>query len=154
MDALEMAKRFAMLKALKEHHESVISTLNEEMNKLGGDLFKAFADGAKALRIDGERLFPDKQDRIITPLLKYRPTIVDETTFFMWLRKGGEGALIKETIHPKTLESWVGKRKKANVALPDETMLKVWTQETAQVRRAPKGAPVAPVGAEGEGSNE
>ena len=153
MDTLEKARRFAMLKALKEHHEGIISTINAEIEKLGGELFQAFADpnaGVRTLRIDGSRIFSDGQDRIVTPELKYRPSIVEETLFFGYLRKGGEGTLIKETVHPKTLESWVKRRKKENVALPDETMLKVWTQETAKVTRAPKSAPVAPIGAEGE----
>jgi len=148
-DLPDKAKRFAMLTAMKEHHESVIKTLNVELMALGEALYKEFTDASapiENMRISGF-IFSDKQDRIVRPDLKYRPTVVDEELFFKLLRATGEGALIKETVHPKTLESWVTKRRKANAALPAESILKVWTQETAKVSRAPKRAPVAPEGA-------
>jgi hypothetical protein len=75
---------------------------------------------------------------------------------FQFLRANNEGSLIKETVHFKTLESWAKNRVTKNMPLPDESILKIWRQETAKVTRAPKSAQpaTAPNGAEGEGSDE
>lgn len=155
----EDGKRLAMLKALKEHHEHMAAMLGNELNELGYKIYQACVKGeviTKSIRIDGSRDFTDGQDRIVSPEIKYRPDVKQEAMLFQFLRDGNEGSLIKETLHFKTLETWAKNRVIKNMPLPDESILKVWRQETAKVTRAPKGVKTAtaPNGAEGEGTDE
>jgi hypothetical protein len=54
------------------------------------------------------------------------------------LRANNSASLIKETVHHKSLESFIEKQKEANLALPPPDVLTVFTIETASLRRAPK----------------
>jgi hypothetical protein len=137
-----LSRKFAMLKALKEHHERILKVINTDMMAVGKELYESFADEeVTQLRVPG-KFFTDQQERIVKPDLKFKGTIVKEhqTEFFTYLRTQNFGALIKETIHHKTLETWIAKRKKANAPLPSEDLLKIFTIETANVKRAPKRA--------------
>jgi hypothetical protein len=137
----DVAQRFAILKAAKEQKEREVQLINTELSVLGAKLFELLADsGVATLRLDGKNLFVDKQDRILSPDTAYKTSIVDQPKFFGLLRTGDEGSLIKETIHPATLEKWIRGLVEMNKPFPDETVLKVWTVNGAKVRRAPKSA--------------
>ena len=139
MNLEDKCARFALLKELQEHHESMVKILGGELEKIGNELFTDFADSGKAesLRIVGS-LFKDGAARIIKPVLKYKPSIVDQPLFFNWLIQHSHASLIKETVHPQTLISWTTKAIEERHELPDETMLKIFNVQTANVRRAPK----------------
>ena len=135
-----LSRKFAMLKALKEHHERILKVINTDMMAVGKELYESFADEeVSQLRVPG-KFFTDQQERIVTPDLKFKGTIVKakQTDFFAYLRANAFGALIKESVHHKTLETWIAKRKKDNAPLPSEDLLKIFTIETANVKRAPK----------------
>lgn len=135
----ELAKRFALLKEQKEAHEHAADIIGAELEDLGLKLFGAFQTASlENLRVAGAS-FKDGKARIVTPTLKYAPSVKDEKAFFAWLRSTDNGALIKETVHPSALSSFVTKSKEGNKPLPSENILAVYTVETATVRRAPKG---------------
>lgn len=137
----EKAKQFAILKQKREDLEAQDKILGNLISGLGKELFELFVkQNVTSFRISGE-LFADGQDRIISPDVKYNGTIEDETAFFTMLRSTGSGSLIKETVHHKTLESWIKNLKTKNQPLPPETMLRVFQIDSAKVRRAPKTAP-------------
>lgn len=137
----EVATRLAVLKALKEHKTREIELLNKEMDTLGAKLFELFGDAGLAnVRIVGADIFTDKQDRIVTPDSSYKVSVVNPIAFFELLRAEGNGSLIKEQVHHTASEKWVKAKKEGNLPLPDESVLKVWTVESASVRRAPKRA--------------
>lgn len=137
----ELGTRFAMLKELKEHHEKMAKLISAELSKLGIDLFREFADTRQvSFRLLGTGVFADGRDRIVKPETEYSGTIVTPPEFFGYLRGEGHGSLVKENVHAATLKKWIKGQKKQNLPLPPETMLKVWTVETAKVTRAPKDA--------------
>lgn len=135
-----LSRKFAMLKALKEHHERILKVINTDMISVGKELYESFADeDVTQLRVPG-KFFTDQQERIVKPDLKFKGTIVKakQSDFFAYLRVQNFGSLIKESVHNKTLETWIAKQKAANMPLPSEDLLKVFTIETANVKRAPK----------------
>lgn len=134
----EISKRFALLKELREYHEKMAETLGSELAVLGPKLFQAFTDAhSDQMRISGD-IFKDGSARIVSPIIKYKPSVLKEPEFFAWLRTENHESLIKETVHFKTLESFIEKQKEANQPLPPPDVLTVFTIETASLRRAPK----------------
>lgn len=139
-DAAELARKFAILKAQKEYHERMVKIINTDLGTIGKLFYTVCADDdIDQLRVSGD-LFTDTQARVVKPEIIYRPTVANITGFHAYLREKGFGSLIKENVHPKTLESWVKKQKTANSPLPSEELLKVFEQETAKVTRAKKKA--------------
>jgi hypothetical protein len=137
MDLLALCKRFAMLKAQKEAHEKSAEILGSALFELGQQVNDALLNaGVPSQPLDG-KFFADGRGRIIRPEMKYKPSIKNEAMMFAWVRKEGLDVMIKETIHPKTLESFVKKQKEANKPLPPEEALAVFTVNTATVTRAP-----------------
>jgi hypothetical protein len=134
----ELSRKFALLKELREYHEHMAETLGSELSQLGPLLFKAFGDASSdQFRVSGE-LFKDGSPRIITPTLKYKPSVLKESELFSWLRSHDSGSIIRETVHHKTLESLIEKLKEENLELPPPDVLTVFTIETCSLRRAPK----------------
>jgi hypothetical protein len=147
----DKARRLVILKILKAHHETTADKIGAEVNKLSEELYDQFEDdGLSELCLSAtminpqtkeeKAIFPDSRDRIISPEIKYRPTVKDEPNFFLWVRQNNHGALIKETIHPASLASWVEKQKTENKPLPDITLLSIFDQKTISVTKgkAPK----------------
>jgi hypothetical protein len=135
-----LSRKMAMLKALKEHHERILKVINTDMMAVGKELYDTFIDEeVPEIRVPG-KFFTDTQERIVKPDCKFKGTVVKakQPEFFLYLRSHTFGALIKETVHPKTLEVWINKQKKANQPLPSEDLLKIFTIETASIKRAPK----------------
>jgi hypothetical protein len=140
---MDKARRVAMLKELKSHYEVIAEKIGSEINKLGVELYEQFADDElKSMRIgpehDGRIIFNDHRERIIKPELKYKPTVKDQVKFFSWLRKEKYGEIIKESVHPKTLESFVTERKTQNLALPPVDTLTIYDFKTVKVSLAPQ----------------
>lgn len=134
------ARLLALLRERKEHHEAQAELCGSEIHKLSEKLFKQFMDASTdQVRIAAE-CFKDGQARIITPDTKFKPTVMDQEGLLGWLTETGHGSLIKRTVHPKTLESFVGEQKEKNLPMPPEQILKVFTIETVNCRRAPKKA--------------
>ena len=150
----ELGTRFAMLKELRAHHEHMAELLGGELAKIGEDLFKEFADSKQAsFRLNGASVFKDNRDRIVSPTVKYKGTIVQPDAFFTLLRSTGQGSLIKTSVHEKVLTSWITEQKEKNMPLPSETILKVFNIESATVTRAPSSAKKQ-ASREGEESHE
>lgn len=135
-----ICQQIALLKELKEHHENIVETLGRDIQKLSAEAYKGFTDANMESLVISSDLFKDGQSRIIRPDTKYATSVVQPAKFFGWLRSRNLGDIIKETIHPKTLESFVSKQKEDNQPLPAEDVLKVFTVETVSIRRAPKAA--------------
>ena len=137
----EKAQAYAVLKEHKERFEHIVTLLNIELSKLGEELFNLFMEnGVASFKIDGSEIFKDRQDRILSPDVKFKGTIADETALFNFLRAHGHGSLIKESVHAMTLEGWIKHQKEENAELPDESVLKIWSLSTTKIRRAPKSA--------------
>ena len=64
----------------------------------------------------------------------------DQETFYKFLREGNNGGLIKETIHPKTLQAFVKEQLENGVSLKDFTDngCKVGLVPTAKLKAAKK----------------
>lgn len=142
MDA-DKARRFAMLKAMKKHHEDTAKQIGSMINELGTELYNDFVDeGLESFQlsaiVNGRVLFADKRDRTLRPDPKLKPSVNSENLgrFHEWMRVNGFGDLIKETIHPGTLESWVNKRSDENLPLPPKELMSVFTVETVKVTSA------------------
>jgi hypothetical protein len=134
----DICKRIALLKQMKEYHEAMADMLGGEIAKVSQTAYTEMASkGTDQIRVSGS-LFSDGQARIITPDIKYKTSIVNQAMFFDYLRSNNFGTLIKETVHPKTLESWITGQKENNMPVPAEDVLKIFTLETVSVRRAPK----------------
>jgi hypothetical protein len=134
----ETAKRIAVLRELREHHEKQAELLGSTIHELGEALFKQFMNSStNQIRVSAE-CFKDGQERIITPDTKFKPTVLDQPGLLAWLNETGHGSLIKPTVHPKTLEAFINEQKEKNLSMPPEQILKVFTVETVNCRRAPK----------------
>lgn len=48
-----------------------------------------------------------------------KPYVTDRDLFFKYLRENGAEAMIKETVHPRTLLGWVNEQLEDNKELPD-----------------------------------
>jgi len=139
----EKARRFAILKALKAHHEATAKKLGAQINELGAELYDDFAnDGIESYQlaavVNGRVLFADRRNRTLRPEAKLKPSVttVNVERFHAWMRANGFGDLIKESIHPGTLESWVNKRTDENLPLPPKELMSVFTVETVKVTSA------------------
>ena len=150
----DLGTRYALLKELQAHHEKMAKVLGGELAKIGEDLFREFGDSQQAsFRLIGEHRFNDNRDRIITPVVKYKPTIISKPLFYQLLRTSGQSSLIKEVVAPGTLAKWVGELKRSNKPLPPEDVLRVFSIETATVRRAPSSSNSKEEIVEDEGEN-
>jgi hypothetical protein len=152
----DLGTRFAMLKELRSHHEHMAEILGSELAKIGEELFKEFTNSKQAsFRLNGAAVFKDGRDRIVSPTVKYKGTIVQPMPFFELLRSTGQGSLIKTGVHDKVLTSWITEQKQKNMPLPSETILKIFNIESATVTRAPSSAKSkATKETEGEESHE
>ncbi len=141
MNLQDKCAQIAVWKQLQEDHIAAAATLGGMIDEVGKELFDDFADSgtAESLRVPG-KLFKDGQSRLVKPTLKYKPSIIQVPVFFAWMRDRNHGALIKEGVHPKTLESWVTKQMEGNFDLPSTDTLAVYKVQGASVRRAPKSS--------------
>ena len=140
------SRQFALLLQLKEHHKKQATDIGKILENLGRELFEMFSeDGATSFHLaafvtgQDKPIFTDGKDRILTPETKLKPnvTVENHARFLMWMRRAGFDDLIKQTIHPTTLASWCTKRQEQNLELPPEELLKIFTIETAKIKRAP-----------------
>lgn len=137
-DIKTLSTHLALLRELKSHHERLAELCGSEIAKIGPQVYEALTESdLLTLTIAGDA-FQDQRPRIITPELKFKPSVVSDEKLFPWLREHGFGVLIKETVHPKTLEKFVTDQKSSNQALPPEDCLRVFAVQTASVRRAPQ----------------
>jgi hypothetical protein len=140
----EMARRVAILQALKQHHEAIAKMASSQMAKMAPVLNDMFADAGigevriAAKRPDGTLVFDDGQDRIVKPVTDYKPYCKVEMRpmFFAWMRENGFGALIKEEIHHASLSSWVEERIENKKALPPAQLLTVTELDTVAITKA------------------
>lgn len=138
MNLQEKCQRFGLLKELREWHEHNAKVLGSELEKLGADIFDECTDNnVSSMKISGA-IFKDGQDRSVSPVTKFKPSVLNEASFFQWLRERNHGALIKETVHAKTLESFVKTQKENNQELPAPEVLTIFTVTSAKIIRAPK----------------
>lgn len=134
----EDAANLAILKELKSHHENIVKTINSEIIALGQRIWtQSLEDHVDQLRVSGD-LFKDFTPRIVTPCIEYKPSVAagQRPALILWLKEHKYESLVQETVHPKTLESFVKEQKDKNLPLPDTTILNIYTIETAKVTRA------------------
>lgn len=138
---MDKARRVVMLKLLKKHYEDIAERLGGEVNKLSTELYEEFNDDdVESIRIspirDGKLIFSDNRERIVTPDLKYKSTIQDQAKLFQWLRAKKCGELIKESVHPSTLEAFITDLKEKNKEVPPVTALTIYDFKTVKVTMA------------------
>lgn len=132
----EKAKQLALLKQIKEHHEHMAELASSRYAKLATEVFREMTDSdVPSIAISGD-IFADKKKRNITPAIKLAPRVVDQEKFYEWLRAGGHGALIREYVFPKSIESLCNQMAENNLAFPPKEILDVFKVETANVRRS------------------
>lgn len=137
---VEKARRFALLKALKSHHEATAKKIGAMLSLLGAELYNEFVDdGLDAFQltasVNGKLIFPDGKTRTLKPSAKLKPSVnkTNLDRFHAWMRENGFKDLIKESIHDRTLEAWVNKRSDQNLPLPPKELMSVFTVETVSV---------------------
>jgi len=143
MTLTEMSKQLAVMDYEKKMLTERAEMLGGMIQTLSAQLFNAFADeGCANVRVTGAGLFPDGEDRVISPVVRYKGHVPSEEkeAFFAWLRQHGSGGMIKEQVHDKSLSSWIEAQKREQKEMPPETMLKVAELESVTVRKAPKSA--------------
>lgn len=140
-----LARRYALLKQMKEQHERDAKALGKLMEQFSADLYAQFTDdGIMSYRLaaqgpgDKKPIFLDGSDRILKPEAKPKPSVPAERhgEFLDWMRSEGFQALIKENINAATLSKWVVQRQTENQPLPP--MMNVFVVETVKITRAPK----------------
>lgn len=150
----EKSIRFALLKQRKEELEAMVGMIDKVLAEIGPAIFGDFADsGTASIRLEGKH-FSDGQDRIVKPNPKFKGTIKNEAAFFEFLRKCGNGALIKSSVHHTALEKLITEYKAQNKELPPKEVLDIFTVETVKVTRAPKGRDKKESGNDGDSTND
>jgi hypothetical protein len=138
-DAAKMAREYATLLQLKEHHNAQIKCIETALKDLGYTLHNLLLDSETvSMRIKGAD-FKDKQDRIITPKTDTHANVSKERQpkFFAWLRANKHGSLIKEVVHPATMKSWIKELIDENKPLPPTDLVTIFEEKTVTCRRAP-----------------
>jgi hypothetical protein len=141
---IALAKQFAAMVETKGQLNRQVTLLNQMIAIHAQKLYDEFLDsGLKNIRVEGivagKKIFLDGKDRLISPDVITRPNVVAQNSedFLNWMDKNGFGSLIKRTIAPATLKKWVNERMEANADLPPQSLMTVFTEETAKVTRAP-----------------
>lgn len=121
----------------------VLRSLMDEKQELEGKLKDIGAKIKKLAEIEIPKLMEDAEitkvsfQGIGTLYLetKVRVSVLaeDKPGFIKWLKSHGHGAIVKEDVNPKTLESWGREILEQNESLPD--VCKVFNQPIARIRR-------------------
>lgn len=123
----KQAKKLRKLKDEKEEIEEKLTQLNKQIDTLSetfaGEMESA---GVESFKVEGV-------GSIYIQAIN-RPNIVDKDGFYKYLRDVGEAAIIKETIHAKTLQGWVNEHLEQGKALPES--LNNFVQKRAMIRRS------------------
>lgn len=100
----ELAQKFADCKKRHAEAEEVVKAINEEWLQVEADLIKAMSEeGVKSFDLEGV-------GRVTVRITKM-PNVnaASKPDFFEYLRATGNGGLIKEDVHSKTLQSFLRK---------------------------------------------
>lgn len=76
------------------------------------------------------------EDRLVYRKVDFFPSITNQDAFFEFLRENGEGGIIKEVVHPKTLKSWFNEYMQSNEDIDFGDMLKVFEKKSIGIRKA------------------
>lgn len=142
---IEPVRHFAVLDSMIKEYEAKVALLKSLRSKLGGNLYTQFVnESIKQLQIEptitvnGREviLFADGKARVVEPDVKPKVHVKEECQEQMinWFENADAkayAALVKKTVHPKSLESWVINRKKENKPVPEFFL--VHNVETAKV---------------------
>jgi len=141
---ITLARQYAAMVEKKEQLNLQLKLLNQMIATQAQKLYDEFVDsGLTNIRIegtvDGKKIFLDGKDRLISPDVIIRPNVTTKNAedFLAWMDKNGFGSLIKRSIAPATLKKWVDDRMETNAELPPQSLMTVFTEETAKVTRAP-----------------
>ena len=63
------------------------------------------------------------------------PQVKDAEAMMQWLKDNHFEALVRETVHPQTLKAWVKDRMEGGEDMPPETVLSVFVQRDARIRK-------------------
>jgi hypothetical protein len=129
MTLTELAQRFRELKDRKDSLNAELKELQEELSRLETELLPQ-----KMEENEIEKFTTDGVGTIFTQVKVYASVVkADETSLHNWLRDQGHGALIKETVAPGTLNSFVKEQLEQGTDLPE--FIKATKIETAMLRR-------------------
>lgn len=138
MEFFALAQRAAVLREMKEYYENLAQTCGSELAALGEPLYNEMTEKKlENVRLSGDS-FTDGQARILTVEAKDQPKVHNQIALHAWLRDRKMGEIIKESVHPMTLQALISQRKESNLELPPDEVLHVFTLKSVKVRRAPK----------------
>lgn len=135
-DLQARAKRIALLKAQKDYLEAMVKWINIEINAIGPKLYEDFIEDEMENITLSADLFPvDKKPRVVKPFVDLKVNVTEDhrEEFHAWLRENGFGQLIKETVHPGTLTSFVKERKESNQPIPQ--CVSIWSIQGAKITK-------------------
>lgn len=126
----EMVKRLRTLKNEKERAEAGLKAINSEIRKLAeqdiptymeeNEIEKETVSGVGTVFLQTKVYANVKAD--------------DREAFFAWLRDNGNADLIKETVHPATLNAFAKEQLSEGKALPETLEARLYP--TATLRRS------------------
>lgn len=138
------------------HGRGYLPSVNNELINQIRELLALYKKG-KLLKLEISKLIEkyDKQEQLVFEMmfnldvqslkiedrLVYRhidpfPSIKDQDAFFEFLRENGEGGIIKEIVHPKTLKSWFTEYIQDHEDVDFSDMLKVFEKKSIRIRKA------------------
>ena len=126
----EMAKSLRALKDEKEQLEAKLKEVNGGIRKLAeGDIPEYMEDNEiDKVSIEGVGTI------YLSTKVYAHVKAENREPFFEWLREHGNGDLIKETVHPSTLNAFAKEQLSEGHALPDQ-LIDAKLYQTANLRR-------------------
>lgn len=123
----DLARELAGLRAQKALREEQLKTINGELAAVNTKLVDAMQVlGLQKFSVDGVGMVY-LQDRP-------HPTVLDADKLHAWLRAHGHGGMVKEGVHPMTLQAWVKEQMSNMVALPEDA-IKVFIETRVMFRK-------------------
>lgn len=133
-DLIDQIKRLAVLreqeKSLKEARKALEAQLDECQNLI---LLTYDARGVTKMGVEGVGL-------VYTQVDSY-PNVKDMPGLVGWLKDKGEGAIVKEVVHPQTLRAWyrslvTNGASQEGGTLPPPNLCEAYDKRSLRVRRA------------------
>jgi len=146
MNLNQLAQHYAVLSALKEHHNAKLKAINKLIDESSSALFERFVDEeiaevkiAPYKTVEGQKLliFPDGCSRKVAPEEKPKGSITkaNKKSAFAWFRDHGHGSMIEENIHHATLNAWIKEQTANNLPLPPKNLVGVFIVKGAKITK-------------------
>lgn len=128
---VELARKLRIAKDLKEDLESQLKDVNKDIEQLAQRDIPTIMEAQEVTNIKiagvGTIYLQNK--------VKASITADDKAEAYAWLSENGHGDLIKEYVHPKTLEAWAKEQIENNMPIPEE-FIRAYKYTQAAIRRS------------------